>query len=383
MILPGATLGVVGGGQLGRMFAVAARTMGYRVVVLDPDPDSPAGRIADEHLHSAYTDEWALAQLVDTCAAVTTEFESVPAAALRFLERHLPVRPSSKALIVTQNRIQEKAFLRDNGFPTVAYRVVDHADQLETAIQELPGPYLLKRSALGYDGKGQLPVSGVQEARAGYSALGGIPCVLEQQVELQLEISVVVARSPAGQTTCFPVAENRHENGILSTTIVPARIRHGLSLEADEIAMAVAAALDYCGVMAVEFFLTRSGELLVNEIAPRPHNSGHFTLDACLTSQFEQQVRMVCGLPAGETRLLSSIVMVNVLGDLWREGRPPRWEVLLARSNVKLHLYGKREARPGRKMGHFSVLEPDLDRAVAEAQSLHQALATPAHEQRS
>lgn len=383
MILPGATLGVVGGGQLGRMFVVAARTMGYRVMVLDPDPDSPAGRIADEHLHSAYADEWALAQLVDTCAAVTTEFENVPAAALHFLEGHLPVRPSARALVVTQDRVQEKAFLRERGFPTVAYRVIDHPEQLEAALQEIPGPYILKRSALGYDGKGQFPVLDLPAARAAFTALGGMPCVLEQQVALQLEISVVVARSPAGQTTCFPVAENRHENGILSTTIVPARLRHALALEADEIAMAIAESLGYCGVMAVEFFLTRDGQLLVNEIAPRPHNSGHFTLDACLTSQFEQQVRMVCGLPAGDTRLLSSVVMVNVLGELWTERRAPRWEVLLDRPNVKLHLYGKREARPGRKMGHFCVLEPDLDRAVAEAESLRNALAEPAHGQRS
>ncbi|RMG52661.1 MAG: 5-(carboxyamino)imidazole ribonucleotide synthase, partial [Gammaproteobacteria bacterium] len=350
MILPGATLGMLGGGQLGRMFTVAARTMGYHVVVLDPDPDSPAGRMADQHIHAAYHDDWALEELARSCAAVTTEFENIPAETLRKLSAHCPVRPSATALETTQNRIREKTFIRDSGLATAPFRVVEREDELAPAMQAIDGVAILKRAAFGYDGKGQYVVEDTAQALAAFRAMDGVPCVLEQRVDLALEVSVVVARSAAGEALCYPVAENIHRNGILDTSIVPARVEDAVAEQARGMARRLAEALDYVGVMAVEFFLTRQGELLVNEIAPRPHNSGHYTIDACVTSQFEQQVRMVCGLPFGEPRLLSPVVMVNLLGDVWGDDAP-RWAGLLEDPSAKLHLYGKREARPGRKMG--------------------------------
>lgn len=369
MILPGATLGMLGGGQLGRMFTVAARTMGYHVIVLDPDPDSPAGRIADEHLHAAYTDEWSLQQLARSCEVITAEFENVPATTLRTLEEHCAVRPSAQALYHTQDRIREKRFITHAGLPTVPFSVIESQDDLSAASEQRLAPFILKRAALGYDGKGQVHCDSLAAAKAGFSALGGLPCVLEERIDLALEISVVVARSSAGESACFPIAENQHQEGILFMSLVPARVEQALADRAMEVAVRLADALDYCGVMAVEFFISQSGELLVNEIAPRPHNSGHYTLDACVTSQFEQQVRMICDLPPGDSRLLSPVVMVNILGDLWRGGEPP-WSQLLRHPNAKLHLYGKREARPGRKMGHFCYLDEDLASAQQTARSI-------------
>ncbi len=374
MILPGATLGMLGGGQLGRMFTVAARTMGYRVIVLDPDPDSPAGRMADEHLHAAYHDDWALEQLARSCAAVTTEFENIPAETLHRLADHCPVRPSASALETTQNRIREKRFIRDIGLATAAFEVIAREEQIPPAMQAIGATAILKRAAFGYDGKGQYVVEDVEQAVAAFRAMDGVPCVLEQRVDLACEVSVVVARSASGESLCYPVAENLHRNGILDTSIVPARVDEAVAGQARDMARRLADALDYIGVMAVEFFLTRQGALLVNEIAPRPHNSGHYTIDACVTSQFEQQVRMVCGLPFGDTRLLSPVVMVNLLGDVWGDDRP-HWEALLEDPTAKLHLYGKREARPGRKMGHFCVLDPSLEAALERGRTILDRLA--------
>ncbi len=366
MILPGSTLGMLGGGQLGRMFTVAARTMGYYVIVLDPNPDSPAGYMADQHLHAAYTDEWALAQMARACNAVTVEFESIPAEALRRLERSAAMRPSSLALETTQDRIREKTFIRDAGLATADFRAVRSVDELQTAWSVLAPPLILKRASLGYDGKGQAVVQDYHALRAAFDRLGRVPCVLEKRLELKLEVSIVLARSLDGQTCCFPPAENVHTGGILSTSIVPGRINAKLAQEARDMATRVAEALDYCGVMAVEFFITNDNELLVNEIAPRPHNSGHYTIDACITSQFEQQVRMMCGLPAGDPKLLSPVVMVNLLGDLWQKA-PPDWPCVFRHPTAKLHLYGKRDARRGRKMGHICFLHEDLDTALEMA----------------
>lgn len=354
---------MLGGGQLGRMFTVAARTMGYRVMVLDPDPESPAGRLANEHLCAGYDDAAALARLGDACAAVTTEFENVPAQSLLTLEKRIPVRPSARALSTAQDRIREKTFIREIGLATAPFAAIERADDLEQACYELTSPLILKRSALGYDGKGQIAVDDLPSARVAFERLEKTPCVLEEKRALKTEISVILARGITGEMVFYPLAENMHENGILSTSTVPARIDAAVSGRARGMARRLAETLDYCGVMAVEFFITRDGELLVNEIAPRPHNSGHYTLDACVTSQFKQQVRMICELPPGDTRLLSPVVMINLLGDLWKQG-PPDWSPLLAHPKAKLHLYGKREARPGRKMGHFCVLDEDL--AVAE-----------------
>lgn len=376
MILPGATLGMLGGGQLGRMFTVAARTMGYRVIVLDPDPDSPAGRIADEHLHAGYRDEWALNQIAHECLGVTTEFENIPAESLEYLEQRMVVRPSAHALRHTQNRILEKTMIRDAGLRTAPFAAITDASQLTRACAEIPGPWLLKRASSGYDGKGQASVSDLASAAQAFQRFEQSPCVLESKIDLEREISVILARSADGQVQYFPVAENQHTQGILSYTLAPARITDNLAQQARIAAKTVADTLDYCGVMAVEFFVSRKGELLVNEIAPRPHNSGHYTLDACITSQFEQQVRMLCGLPFGDTRLETPVAMANVLGDLWNGGAPP-WQRVLSDPRVKLHLYGKREARPGRKMGHFCCLRDDAETALQHARDLIDQLKTP------
>ena len=373
MILPGKTLGMLGGGQLGRFFTVAARSLGYRVVVLDPDTGSPAGRMADEHLHAAYTDAWALEQMASGCAVLSTEFENIPAESLRRLAKHRPVRPGAEALEQTQNRIREKQMLKAAGLETVPYAEIQGLDDLPSALSSVQLPAILKRAALGYDGKGQVTVATPEAAQEAFEYLGKVPCVLEQRVDLACEISVIQARAASGQTCCFPVAENRHRDGILHMSVVPANIDTDIRAQAEAAAAAIATYLDYVGLLAVEFFVTRDGQLLVNEVAPRPHNSGHFTLDACVTSQFEQQVRAICDLPLGATDLLRPAVMVNLLGDLWAKGMPD-WTLLLANPHVKLHLYGKEEARPGRKMGHFTVLADDVATALHQAEQLYQQL---------
>ncbi len=366
MILPGATLGVLGGGQLGRMFAYAASVLGYHVVVLDPDPHSSAAQFADRQLCAGYDDQAALNELGKACAAVTVEFENVPAQSLEFLATLCEVRSSARAVAIAQDRITEKSYLAEHGFPVIPFAVVRTEQELNEALINIPVPAILKRSRLGYDGKGQAPVTNPEYAVTAFRMLGNEPCVLEQRAPLEKEISVIVARGADGEMACFPVAENQHQNGILDISIVPARISESLAKEATGMAMKLAAHLDYCGVLAVEFFVLTGERLVINEIAPRPHNSGHYTLDACVTSQFEQQVRALCGLPLGETRLLSPAVMVNLLGDLWQYGEP-RWEDLLRHPQVKLHLYGKSEPRPGRKMGHFTCLDESVEQALATA----------------
>lgn len=365
-ILPGASLGILGGGQLGRMFTIAARTMGYQVVVLDPDPASPAGRLADVHIQADYNDAAALHRLSATCAAVTTEFENVPAASLVALARHCRVAPHAAAVEIAQDRAREKSWLAGHGFATAPFAVIDSAAGIDAALDATGTPALLKVARFGYDGKGQARVDTAAAAHAAFHEFGGRPCVLEARVKLECELSVVLARDAAGRCALFPVAENQHVNGILDLTLVPARVPGKLAQQAADTARAIADALDYVGVMAVEFFVA-DGRLLVNEIAPRPHNSGHYTLDACVTDQFEQQVRALCGLPLGDTRLLSPVVMVNLLGDVWAHGPP--WDRLLRHAGVKLHLYGKAEPRPGRKMGHYNCLAPTLDAALALAET--------------
>jgi len=376
MILPGATLGMLGGGQLGRMFTVAARTMGYRVMVIDPDAASPAGRIADEHLQAGYEDAAALDRLARECAAVTTEFENVPATTLEVLARRCVVRPGSRAVAITQDRIHEKTFLRDHGFATAPFAVVRSSADLEDAFAELGGPAILKVARFGYDGKGQAVVRNLREAQAAWNAMKHEPCVLEKRVPLDTEVSVVLARGIDNEFALYPVCENTHAHGILDVTVAPARLSAKCVREVQTQARRIAARLEYVGVLAVEFFVSR-GRLLVNEIAPRPHNSGHYTIDACITSQFEQQVRALCGLPLGDTRLLTPVAMVNLLGDLW-SGGTPRWERILQHPRAKLHLYGKHEPRPGRKMGHYTCLAASAARARAEALALRRGLARKA-----
>lgn len=364
MILPGATLGVLGGGQLGRMFALRARVMGYGVAVLDPDPGSPAGQVADCHVRAEYTDAAALDRLASTCAAVTTEFENVPAQSLERLAQSVPVRPAAAAVALAQDRIAEKSFLASGGFATAPFRPVHDESSLRNALATVRLPALLKTSRLGYDGKGQARVAHPEEGLAAFERLGRVPCVLEERLELEHELSVVLARGSDGSVVPFPVGENRHRDGILESTVVPVRLPDSVSAGALELAAIVAAALDYVGVLGVELFVANGGRLFVNELAPRPHNTGHWTLDACTTDQFEQQVRALCGLPLAMPRLLSPVAMVNLLGDLWRNG-PPRWIEAFRRPGVRLHLYGKAEARPGRKMGHLNCLADDPDRALA------------------
>jgi len=371
-ILPGATLGILGGGQLGRMFTIAARTMGYKVMVLDPDFASPAGQMADVHLQADYTDHGALKQLGAACAAVTTEFENVPAQSLIELANHCRVSPGAAAVAIAQDRSHEKSWLAQNGFATAPFALVYSEGDLDAGLADTGTPALLKVARFGYDGKGQARVNTREEARTAFHEFGGQPCVLEGFVKLEREISVVLARDDAGECALFPVAENRHEHGILDVSIVPARVTDSLAEQARAMARDVAGKLGYVGVMAVEFFIA-GGRLMVNEIAPRPHNSGHYTLDACVTDQFEQQVRALCGLPLGDTRLLSPVVMVNILGDRWQNGGP-HWDALLAHPAIKLHLYGKDAARPGRKMGHFNVLDAELPAALALAEKMRDAL---------
>lgn len=374
MILPDAMLGMLGGGQLGRMFTLAAHTMGYRVTVVDPDPFSPAGSIADVHLETMYQDREALEQLSDTCLAVTTEFENVPAESLRWLAAHCAVRPPADSLAIAQDRVLEKQFLVEQGFSVAPFAVIGSQQDCDNASAALY-PGVLKRARFGYDGRGQARVATSAEARSAFIDMGSELCVLEKIVALDCEISVVVARGADGAVRSFPVAENLHVNGILDVTIVPARVRREFAERAAVSAQAIGDGLAYCGVFAVEFFVTIDGELLVNEIAPRPHNSGHYTIDACVTSQFEQQVRTLCGLPLGESRLLSPVVMVNLMGDLWRRGNPP-WQLLFDCPDAKLHLYGKREPRPGRKMGHYTVLGTSTEAALQKALTIRAQLSS-------
>ena len=366
---------MLGGGQLGRMFTVAARTLGYRVIVLEPDPHSPAGQLADEHIVAAYDDTAALTAFGQQCDVITTEFENIPAPTLASLAQFCPVRPSATAVETTQDRIVEKEFVRSCGLLPVPFAAIRAVEDI--AVQStVKYPAILKTARLGYDGKGQATVHSVAEAEAAFVQMGSVACVLEQRVDLEREISVILARSVAGDVRCFPVAENEHRGGILHQTIVPARISDTLVQSAQAAATRIADKLDFIGVMAVEFFITQQGELLVNQMAPRTHNSGHYTQDACITSQFEQQVRMVCDLPFGDTHLLSPVVMVNLLGDVWH-GTQPEWLSVLQSPNTKLHLYGKREARAGRKMGHYCTLADQVVDAIQEAGRIFGKLQQP------
>jgi 5-(carboxyamino)imidazole ribonucleotide synthase len=348
------------------MFTQAAQRMGFEVVVLDPDPVSPAGRIAGRHLRAAYSDRSALAELGRMCRAVTTEFENVPAESLTVLRDLCPVRPGPEAVQLTQDRLIEKQFSRAQGLGTASFHPILEESDCDRAFAAVGAPALIKTARLGYDGKGQAAVDTLEEARAAFRRFGAQACILEERLRLDFEISVVLSRGADGSVVVFPVAENRHVQGILDTSVVPARIPEDVARRAGAATTTLATAMDYVGTMAVEFFVVEGDRLLVNELAPRPHNSGHYTLDACSTDQFEQQVRALAGLPLGESSLLSPVAMVNVLGDLWETGEP-RWDRALADSRVHLHLYGKAEPRPGRKMGHLNALAPTPEEALSAA----------------
>ncbi|MCP1116571.1 5-(carboxyamino)imidazole ribonucleotide synthase [Robbsia andropogonis] len=393
-VLPGAWLGVLGGGQLGRMFCHAAQAMGYKVAVLEPDATSPAGMVADRHIQAAYDDPTALATLAQLCEAVTTEFENVPAAALDKLAETVRVSPPGRAVAIAQDRIAEKQFLAQ--CVGVAPHLVIESQAALDALDDgaftgvLPG--ILKTARMGYDGKGQVRVESVREAREAFAGLGGTACILEKRLSLDYEVSALVARGADGETVVYPIAQNTHIDGILAETVVPAPsldLMHGLhqarlAAQVADQARTIVTALGYVGVLCIEFFVLTDGTLVANEMAPRPHNSGHYTIDACVTSQFEQQVRAMTGLPLGDTRQHSPAVMLNVLGDIWFQGadadvaRTPPWDMIVALPEVHIHLYGKEQARKGRKMGHVTVTGPDAATAKQRARQVAQDLGLPA-----
>jgi 5-(carboxyamino)imidazole ribonucleotide synthase len=376
-IAPGATLGVMGGGQLGRMFVHAAQQMGYFTAVLDSDAASPAGLVAHHHVHTGYLDQQGLARLAERSAAITTEFENVPAAALQALATQRPVSPSAAAVAVCQDRAAEKRHFASCDVPCAPHVVIETAVQLEAVPDHLL-PGILKTTRMGYDGKGQARVATRAELAAAWSALRGVSAVLEQQLPLAHEVSVIVARSAAGELVHLPLQQNLHRDGILAVTQVPAPdVSPALQQQAIDAARRVAESLDYVGVLCVEFFVLQDGRLVANEMAPRPHNSGHYSIDACDLSQFELQVRAMTGAPMSAPRLHSPAVMLNLLGDLWFAdavvgapaiAREPDWAQVLALPGVHLHLYGKTAPRPARKMGHLTVT------AASASQARHVAL---------
>ncbi len=358
-IPPGSWLGLLGGGQLGRMFAQAAATLGYRVYVLEKDPHAPASAVSPMHLQAAYTDDTALTQLAEKCAAVTTEFENVPASSLEFLAQSTFVSPSAKAVSITQDRMDEKSFLSSVGAPVAPHCLISDLADAEN-VDEALFPGILKTARLGYDGKGQIRVKNKQELIEGFKTLGRVKCVLEKMLPLHREISVISARNIFGDSCTFPVSENEHRNGILAVSIMPARIPEEIAVNARRLAKHIVDSLEYVGVLCVEFFVLKDGTLVVNEMAPRPHNSGHATIEGCVCSQYDQQVRAMTNMALGDTTQIQYTVMLNILGDLWFKPCgskiEPDWDKVLAIPDAKLHLYGKLDARRGRKMGHVTCV---------------------------
>lgn len=372
-ILPGATLGVLGSGQLGRMFTIAARRLGYRVHVLSPDDDTPTGQVADLEVRADYLDLDQVATFAKSVSAVTFEFENVPAETTRICDQYAPVRPAGSVLFTSQNRRREKTYLRDAGLPVTPFAAVESLSELQSALGKMGTPAVLKTADWGYDGKGQTVVRSLEEAPAAWAKLGVPQAILESFIDFESELSVVGARSLAGDFVSYGPIGNTHSRHILDVSVCPARVSPKVATEAVEIARAVLERLDVVGVLCVEFFLTRDGRLLINETAPRPHNSGHLTIDAHVSCQFEQQVRAICGLPLGSSEMRSPSAMANLLGDLWIPGEP-NWPAVLKHPSVKLHLYGKREARVGRKMGHLTALAASVDEAERIARSARDAM---------
>ena len=377
-----AMLGVMGGGQLARMFVHAAQAMGYRTAVLDPDPDSPAGRVSHLHVRTAYDEEAGLAQLAAACAAISTEFENVPAPSLAWLAAHRPVAPGAAAVAICQQRDAEKAHFQRSGVPCAPHAVIE-SEADPARVDAALFPALLKTARLGYDGKGQVGVTTADALPAAWRALGGVPCVLEKRLPLAREISVIVARAADGRWVHLPVQQNLHRDGILAVTQVPAPdLTPALADEAVTCAGRLAASMDYVGVLCVEFFVLADGSLVANEMAPRPHNSGHYSIDACDLSQFELQVRCMAGLPLVAPQLQAPAVMLNLLGDLWFAGSdtatPPPWDRVLALPGAHLHLYGKAEARRGRKMGHLTLTAANAAEARQRALEAAAQLGLPA-----
>jgi 5-(carboxyamino)imidazole ribonucleotide synthase len=372
-IWPGETIGILGGGQLGRMLALEARRLGYRIAVLDPQEGAPAAQIADVRITASFDHAEAAQQLAQHSDVITLDTEHYPSAILKRLETAKPVRPSARILGIIQDRLEQRAFLESRSAPQVRHAPVSDAESLRAAADIIGFPAILKTRRSGYDGKGQARVANVDELAAAWKRLGEAPSILESFVHFKMEISVLLARGLDGEIRFHPIAENVHRNHILWTSRVPARIPSELRKQAEALAADIAAGLEHVGMMAVELFVTEEGGLLVNELAPRTHNSGHYSFGACATSQFEQHIRAICGLPLGDTCLLSPVVMLNLLGDLWRGGAPA-WNKVLAHPEAHLHLYGKQEARPGRKMGHVLIFGQDAESAAVVAEMIAREL---------
>jgi len=373
IFLPGSTVGVMGGGQLGRMFAIAARRMGYRVHTFSPDEDTPTGQLADLEVAASYDDEKAVRKFAKGIDVLTFEFENIPGKSIAWAEQECVVRPSGKVLEICQHRLREKQFLRDAGVPLPEFVAVNSEAELRSAVAQLGIPSVLKTAAFGYDGKGQTKIAEDTDLGATWKRYEGTPAVLEAWVPFEREVSVIVARGANGQMVSYPVCENRHSRHILDVTLVPAEIDVDIAGRARGLAGTIAEELGLIGLLAVEMFLLPDGHILINELAPRPHNSGHFSFDACITSQFEQQLRAVCGLPLGSGELLRPCAMSNLLGDLWAHGEP-NWAAAAAFPDVKIHLYGKAGARPGRKMGHLVAFAGDAADAAHRVQEARSAL---------
>jgi 5-(carboxyamino)imidazole ribonucleotide synthase len=362
-ILPYSTIGVFGSGQLGRMFAIEARKMGYRVHTFSPDSDTPTGQVSDIETTAEYKDLDAVRRFAQVVDVITFEFENVPSETVEAAMEFVQVHPGGEILHTAQNRLREKTFLSENGFPVTPFRHIRLIEDLYRAIEELGLPAILKTAGFGYDGKGQYKIRSASDIEPAFESLNGAEAVLESFVDFEKEVSVVCARDQMANFVDYGVIENSHANHILDVSFAPADVDRKISAEAVEISRSIAETLGYVGTLCVEYFLGRDSKLLVNEIAPRPHNSGHLTFDACVTSQFEQQLRAVCGLPLGSTEFYRPAAMANLLGDLWENGEPD-WPKALLDPNIKLHLYGKQEARPGRKMGHLTAVDADVDTAV-------------------
>jgi 5-(carboxyamino)imidazole ribonucleotide synthase len=374
VILPGSTIGVLGGGQLGRMFAMAARRLGYRVYTLAPDHDTPTGQIADVEINASYDDMDAVRAFAQAVDVVTFEFENVSAEAVAEAERHAIVRPNGRSLAVAQHRLKEKSFLVEHGLPVAPFAPVRNEQDLAGAAGIAGCPSILKTATSGYDGKGQIKIDSAADLAAAWDALGRREAVLEAFVDLDREISVIGARGVGGEWSHFGPIENAHARHILDVSVTPASVPDATAAMAVDVVRRIMEALDFVGILCVEFFIARDGRLLINELAPRPHNSGHLTFDACRTSQFEQQLRAVCGLPLGSPDMLQpAAAMANLLGDIW-EGGEPNWAAALALPDVKLHLYGKSSPRPGRKMGHLTVLAASPDEAKERVLQARRAL---------
>jgi 5-(carboxyamino)imidazole ribonucleotide synthase len=371
--LPGATIGLMGSGQLGRMFSIAARRMGYRVHIFSPEKDTPAGQFADREVTGAYEDESAVRDFAKDLDLLTFEFENIPRQTIDWCAAECEVRPASSILHTAQNRLREKDFLSGARIPVAPYRAIHSASELAAAVRDIKTPAILKSAAFGYDGKGQRLLEEPYDLDEIWRDRPGDELILEHAVDFEKEVSVIVARGPDGSMATFPVCENIHQNHILDITVVPARVSTKVEKSAADLARAIAEKMDLVGLLAVEMFLQRDGELLINELAPRPHNSGHWTLEGCLTSQFEQHVRAVCGLPLGSTEILRPSAMANLLGDLW-EGGEPNWAAALRVEGVHLHLYGKRQPRPRRKMGHLTALASTAEAAIEAVTTARGAL---------